>query len=135
MEKTFCAIKPDATSRGLVGEILARFERLGFKIKALKMTHISQDLAQEHYGEHKERPFFGELVAFITSGPVVAFCLEGENCIEIVRKTIGATDPVKAAPGSIRGDYCVSVAANAVHASDSPSSAARELALFFPELH
>lgn len=134
MEKTFIAIKPDAVQRGLTGEVLARFERRGFKIAALKMINASRELAEEHYAEHKEKPFFGSLVDFLTSSPVVAIVLEAPNAVKLSRNMIGATKPEEAAAGTIRGDLTVDLQANLIHGSDSPESAARELKLWFPEL-
>lgn len=134
MEKTFIAIKPDAVQRGLTGEVLARFERRGFKVAALKMTNVSRELAEEHYAEHKEKPFFGSLVDFLTSSPVVAIVLEAPNAVKLSRSMIGATKPEEAVSGTIRGDYTVELQANLIHGSDSPESAARELKLWFPEL-
>ncbi len=124
-------VKPDGVQRGLVGEIVARFERRGFKLVALKMLRISRDLAEQHYGEHREKPFFEDLVKYITSGPVVAMVLEGRNVITTVRDMLGATQPAKALPGTIRGTYAIDVGRNIVHGSDSPASAAREIGLFF----
>jgi nucleoside-diphosphate kinase len=134
MEKTLILVKPDAFARGLTGEILARFERKGLKIVALKHLTVSEELAKQHYAEHVERPFFGELVDFITSGPIVAAVLEGENAIKAARQVIGATNPLEATTGSIRGDFAISVGQNMVHGSDSPESGEREAKLFFPEL-
>ena len=134
MQETLVLIKPDAVKRQLSGEILSRYERKGLVIKALKLLQVPRELAEEHYAEHKEKPFFGELVDFITSGPVLAFVLAGENAIVSVRALNGATNPVDAAPGSsIRGDYALTLDANVVHASDSPEAAAREVSLWFPE--
>ena len=133
MERTLILIKPDAFARGLTGEIIARFERKGLTIAALRGMTVSRELAQVHYAEHAERPFFGELVDFITSGPIVAMVLEGSEAVQAARQVIGATNPLEAAPGSIRGDYALEVGRNMVHGSDSPSSAEREVALFFPE--
>lgn len=134
MQETLVLIKPDAVKRQLSGEILSRYERKGLVIKALKLLQVPRELAEEHYAEHKEKPFFGELVDFITSGPVLAFVLAGENAIVSVRALNGgATNPVDAAPGSIRGDYALTMDANVVHASDSPEAAAREVSLWFPE--
>jgi len=132
-ERTLILIKPDAFARGLTGEIIARFERKGLTIAALRGMTVSRELAREHYAEHAERPFFGELVDFITSGPIVAIVLEGSEAVEAARQVIGATNPLEAAPGSIRGDYALEVGRNMVHGSDSPGSAEREVALFFPE--
>jgi nucleoside-diphosphate kinase len=134
MERTLILVKPDAFERGLTGEILARFERKGLRIVAMKHMTIETDLAEEHYAEHRERPFFGELVEFITSGPLVALVLEGYEAIKAARQIIGATNPLEAAPGSIRGDYALEVQTNMVHGSDAPESATREIGLFFPEL-
>jgi nucleoside-diphosphate kinase len=135
MERTLILVKPDAFERNLTGEVIARFERKGLKLVALKQVTTGEDLAKEHYAEHVERPFFGELVDFITGGPLVAAVLEGPRAVAAARQTIGATDPVEAAtPGSIRGDYGLEVQSNLVHGSDSPESAAREIALWFPEL-
>ena len=133
MERTLILIKPDAFARGLTGEIIARFERKGLTIAALRGMTVSRELAREHYAEHAERPFFGELVDFITSGPIVAIVLEGSEAVQAARQVIGATNPLEAAPGSIRGDYALEVGRNMVHGSDSPGSAEREVALFFPE--
>jgi len=134
MDRTLILVKPDAFARGLTGEIVARFERKGLKIVALRHMTVTRDLAERHYAEHAERPFFGELVDFITSGPIVAMTLAGPNAVRAARQVIGATDPLEAAPGSIRGDFAVEVGTNMVHGSDSPESAARETALFFDEL-
>ncbi len=134
MDRTLILVKPDAFARGLTGEILARFERKGLQIVALRGLTVTRELAEQHYAEHAERPFFGELVEFITSGPIVAMVLEGENAVKAARQVIGATDPLEAATGSIRGDFAVEMGRNMVHGSDSPESAAREAALFFPEL-
>ncbi len=134
MERTLILVKPDAFARGLTGEIIARFERKGLKIVALKYMTLDEATAKQHYAEHDGKPFFGELVEFITSGPIVAMVLEGEQAVAAARQVIGATNPVEAAPGSIRGDYAIAVGQNMVHGSDSPESAEREAALFFPEL-
>ena len=134
MEKTLVIVKPDGVQRGLVGEIISRLERRGLKILALKMMVISEELAQQHYGVHKGKPFFEGLVEYITSGPVVAFVLEGKKAIEIVRSTVGATNPAAAAPGTIRGDFAVEIGRNLIHASDSPESSDHEVALFFGEI-
>ena len=134
MERTLILVKPDAFARNLSGEIIARFERKGLRLAALKQMTMTTELAQQHYAEHAEKPFFGELTSFITSGPLVAMVLEGDRAIEAARQVIGATDPLKAAPGSIRGDFAIEVGQNMVHGSDAPESAAREVALFFPEL-
>jgi nucleoside-diphosphate kinase len=134
MERTLILVKPDAFARGLTGEIIARFERKGLKILALRHMTIGRELAERHYAEHAERPFFGELVDFITSGPLVAMVLGGPNAVQAARQLIGATDPLEAAPGSIRGDFAIEMGANMVHGSDSPEAAEREAALFFGEL-
>jgi nucleoside-diphosphate kinase len=118
----------------LTGEIIARFERKGLRIVALRHMTVSVELAERHYAEHAQKPFFGELVQFITSGPIVAMVLEGVDAIRAARQAIGATDPLQAAPGSIRGDFAIEMGQNMVHGSDSAESAAREAALFFPEL-
>ncbi|SHF56799.1 nucleoside-diphosphate kinase [Ornithinibacillus halophilus] len=131
MEKTFLMVKPDGVQRNLVGEIVNRFERKGYRLAGAKLMQISDDLAKEHYGEHKERPFFGELVDFITSGPVFAMVWEGENVIATAREMMGKTNPSDAAPGTIRGDFGVTVGKNVIHGSDSPESAEREINLFF----
>jgi len=133
MERTFIMVKPDGVQRGYVGEVVQRFEQKGFVLAGAKLMQISEDLAKEHYGEHKERPFFGELVDFITSGPVFAMVWEGEGVIATSRNMIGATNPAEANPGSIRGDYAVTVGKNMIHGSDSEESAAREINLFFNE--
>jgi nucleoside-diphosphate kinase len=133
VERTLILAKPDAVRRSLAGEILARFERRGFALRAARLVRVDRALAEQHYAEHAEKPFFGELVAFITSGPTLAFVLEGEGAIATARTTIGATSPAEAAPGTIRGDLAVSMPDNLVHGSDSPESAERELALWFPD--
>ena len=132
-ERTLVLIKPDGMQRGLAGEILARFEQRGLGVKAARLVHVDRDLAERHYEEHREKPFFGELVGFITSSPTLALVLEGESAIEVARTTIGATDPTKAAPGTIRGDLALAMPNNLVHGSDSPSSAEREIGLWFPD--
>lgn len=134
MERTFVAIKPDAVQRGLIGEIIQRFERKGFKILAMKMMQLDKDIAEKHYAEHKGKPFFDNLVRFITSGPIVAMVLEGENTVSMVRKMMGATNPQNAESGTIRADYGQITERNIVHGSDSPESAKREIALFFGEI-
>ena len=134
MERTLILVKPDAFARNLTGEIIARFERKGLRLAALKQSTLTREIAERHYAEHDGKPFFDELVEFITSGPLVAMVLEGESAVEAARQLIGATNPLQAAPGSIRGDYAISVGQNMVHGSDSTDSAAREVALFFPEL-
>ena len=133
MEETLVLIKPDGVKRQLCGEILSRYERKGLEIKAMKLLQTPQELAEEHYAEHKDKPFFGELVDFITSGPVLAFILGGQNAVASVRAIHGATNPLDATPGSIRGDYALTLDSNVVHASDSAESAAREMKLWFPE--
>ena len=133
MEETLILIKPDGVKRQICGEILTRYERKGLIIKAMKLLQTPKELAQEHYAEHKDKPFFGELVDFITSGPVLAFVLAGKNAVTSVRTINGATNPVDATPGSIRGDYALTMDSNVVHASDSVDSAAREIHLWFPE--
>ena len=133
MQETLVLIKPDGVRRQLTGEILNRYERKGLVIKALKLIDVPRELAEEHYVEHQEKPFFGELVDFITSGPVVAFVLAGKDAVVNVRNLNGATNPLDATPGSIRGDYALTMDSNVVHASDSPESASREIGLWFPE--
>jgi len=133
VEKTLVLVKPDAMARGLAGEILARFERRGLVVRAARLVYVDRDLAERHYAEHAEKPFFGELVEFITSGPTLAFVLEGEGVIATARTTIGATNPAAAEPGSLRGDFASAMPDNLVHGSDSPDSAAREIALWFPD--
>jgi nucleoside-diphosphate kinase len=134
MERTLILVKPDAFARGLSGEIIARFENKGLTIVAAKHMTVTEDLAKQHYAEHDGKPFFGELVDFITSGPLLALVFEGESAIVAARQVIGATNPLEASPGSIRGDYAIEVGQNMVHGSDSPESGQREAALFFPEL-
>jgi nucleoside-diphosphate kinase len=132
-ERTLVLIKPDAVQRALAGEILARFERRGLQVRAAKLLTVDRDLAERHYAEHREKPFFGELVEFITSAPTLALVLQGEGAIAVVRTTMGATNPADATPGSIRGDFALSMPDNLVHGSDSPESAAREIELWFPD--
>jgi nucleoside-diphosphate kinase len=134
VDRTLILVKPDAFARGLTGEIIARFERKGLQIVALKLMTLTEDLARRHYAEHDGKPFFGELVTFITSGPLVAMVLEGRDAVTAARQVIGATNPLEATTGSIRGDFAIEVGKNLVHGSDAPESAARESALFFPEL-
>jgi nucleoside-diphosphate kinase len=134
MDKTLILVKPDAFARGLTGEIIARFERKGLRIVALKYTQLDRELASHHYAEHEGKPFFGELVEFITGGPLVAMVLEGYEAVTAARQVIGATNPLEASPGSIRGDFALEVGQNMVHGSDSNESADREAKLFFPEL-
>jgi len=131
MERTFIALKPDAVQRGFIGEIIARFERKGFKLIGLKMMVVSKAQAEEHYGEHSSKPFFGGLVEFITSGPIVAMAWEGSNVVLSARQMMGATNPKDALPGTIRGDFSVDLGRNIVHGSDSVESAERELKIFF----
>jgi nucleoside-diphosphate kinase len=131
MERTLILVKPDAFARGLTGEIISRFENKGLRIAAMRHMQVTEDLATQHYAEHEGKPFFGELVEFITSGPIVAMVLEGEDAIKAARQVIGATNPLEAAPGSIRGDYAIAVGQNMVHGSDSPESGEREAKLFF----
>jgi nucleoside-diphosphate kinase len=133
LDRTLILVKPDAFERGLTGEIVARFERKGLKIAAMKHMTVQRDQAEEHYAEHKEKPFFGDLVDFITGGPLVAMVLEGHEAVKAARQVIGATNPIEAAPGSIRGDYGLEVQTNLVHGSDSPESAEREAKIFFPD--
>ena len=132
-QRTLILVKPDGVQRNIIGEVIARIERKGLKVIALELRTIDTDTAKAHYAEHAERPFFGELVEFITSGPLVAIVAEGERAIESFRALAGATDPVKALPGTIRGDYALQVSQNIVHGSDSPESAAREIKIFFPD--
>ena len=134
MERTLILIKPDAFARNLSGEIIARFERKGLRLVALNLLTMSRDLAAQHYAEHEGKGFYEELVTFITSGPLVALVLEGEQAVVAARQVIGATDPLQATTGSIRGDFAIEVGQNMVHGSDSPESAAREVGLFFPDL-
>ena len=134
MERTLILIKPDAFARNLSGEIIARFERKGLRLVAMNLLTMSRDLAGQHYAEHEGKGFYDELVSFITSGPLVAMVLEGEQAVVAARQVIGATDPLKATTGSIRGDFAIEVGQNMVHGSDSPESAAREVGLFFPDL-
>jgi nucleoside-diphosphate kinase len=134
VSRTLILVKPDAFARGLTGEILARFERKGLRIAALKLVTTSRETAETHYAEHSERPFFGELVDFITSAPLVAAVLEGDDVVKASRQLIGATNPLEANTGSIRGDFAIEVGQNLVHGSDSDESAAREIGIWFPEL-
>ncbi|MGZ5325832.1 MAG: nucleoside-diphosphate kinase [Solirubrobacterales bacterium] len=134
MARTLILVKPDAFERGLTGELIARFERKGLKLQALKLLTADEKIANEHYAEHTDKPFFGELVEFITSGPLVAAVFEGPRAVEAARQVIGATDPVEAAAGSIRGEYATEVTFNLVHGSDSDESAAREIGIWFPQL-
>ena len=130
-ERTLVLIKPDGVRRGLVGDVIARIERKGLIIRELQMRTLDEQTAQEHYAEHTDKPFFGELVAFITSGPLVAMAVEGPDAVKAVRTLMGATNPIEAAPGSVRGDYATVITENIVHGSDSPASSERELKLFF----
>lgn len=134
MDRTLILVKPDAFARSLTGEIIARFERKGLRIIALRHMTVSTELAERHYAEHAGKPFFGELVQFITSGPIVAMVLEGSDAVRAARQVIGATNPLEAAPGSIRGDFAIEMGQNMVHGSDSAESAAREADLFFGDL-
>jgi nucleoside-diphosphate kinase len=133
VEQTLILAKPDAVRRSLTGEIVARFERRGFALRAARLLVVDRSLAERHYAEHEAKAFFGELVEFITSGPTLAFVLEGEGVIATARTTIGATNPAAADPGSLRGDFASAMPDNLVHGSDSPESAAREIALWFPD--
>ena len=134
MERTLILVKPDAFARNLTGEIVARFERKGLRLVALQLMTMSRELAARHYAEHEGKGFYEELVEFITSGPLVAMVLEGESAIVAARHVIGATNPLEATTGSIRGDYAIAVGQNMVHGSDAPESAQREIGLFFPDL-
>ena len=131
MERTFIALKPDAVQRGFVGDIITRFERKGFKLVGMTLMQVTRAMAEEHYGEHSGKPFFGGLVDFITSSPVVAMAWEGNNVVETARKMMGATNPKDSAPGTIRGDFAVDMGRNIIHGSDSVESAERELKIFF----
>jgi len=133
-QRTLILVKPDGVRRNLIGDVISRIERKGLKVIAMEMRVMDVDTAQAHYAEHAEKPFFGELVAAITSGPLVALVAEGERAIEAFRALAGATDPVKALPGTVRGDYALVMTENMVHGSDSPESAEREIKIFFPEL-
>jgi len=133
VERTLILAKPDALARNLAGEILARFERRGMKLRAARLVVADRELGETHYAEHREKPFFGELVDFITSGPTLALVLESEGAIATARKTIGATNPADACPGSIRGQFALAMPDNLVHGSDSPESADREIAIWFPD--
>jgi nucleoside-diphosphate kinase len=131
-EQTLILVKPDGVARGLVGEVLSRIERKGYRLEALELRVLEREQAEEHYAEHTDKPFFGELVDFITSGPLVAMCVSGEGAIAGMRTLMGATNPLDATPGSIRGDFATVIGENIVHGSDSPDSARRELGIFFP---
>lgn len=134
IEETLVLVKPDGVKKHICGEIIARFERKGLSIKAIKMIQVPEELAKKHYAEHEGKGFFKDLIDFITSGPVLAMVIKGENAVAAVRQINGATDPLKAVPGSIRGDFATSIDENVVHASDAPETAAREIGLWFPEL-
>jgi nucleoside-diphosphate kinase len=134
LERTLVLVKPDAMRRALAGEIIARLERRGLELRAARLLTVDRPLAEEHYAEHTQKPFFGELVEFITSGPTLAVVVEGEGAIKVVRTTMGATNPADAAPGTIRGDLSLSMPDNLVHGSDSPESAEREIRLWFPDV-
>jgi nucleoside-diphosphate kinase len=133
VERTLVLVKPDAMRRQLAGEIVARLERRGLQLRAARLLTVDRELGEEHYAEHVGKPFFGELIEFITSGTTLALAVEGEGAITSVRTTMGATNPAEAAPGTIRGDFALSMPDNLVHGSDSPESAAREIALWFPD--
>ena len=133
-ERTLVLVKPDGVRRGLAGEVISRLEQKGLTLVAMELRTLDKATAEEHYGEHRERPFFGELVAFITSAPLVALVVEGPNAVAGTRRIMGITNPVEATPGSIRGDYALEIGENLVHGSDSTDSAAREIAIFFPNL-
>ena len=133
MEKTFLAIKPDAIQRGLIGKVISRLEEKGFKLVAMKLMQVSNELAEKHYGEHKSKPFFKGPVSFITSGPIVAMIWEGKDAINALRKIMGKTNPLEADLGTVRGDFAIDIGRNVVHGSDGPESAKREISLFFKE--
>jgi nucleoside-diphosphate kinase len=134
MERTFVMVKPDGVMRGLVGEVIRRYEARGLKIVALRQDQLTEEIAGTHYDEHADKPFFGDLVEHVTSGPAVLMVLEGEGAVAAVRKINGATNPIDAEPGSIRGDYALEITANIVHGSDAPETAVREIGIFFPNL-
>ena len=134
MQRTLVLVKPDGVRRGLAGEVISRLERKGLTLVAMELRTLDRATAEQHYGEHKERPFFGELVEFITGGPLVALVVEGPNAVAGTRRLMGVTNPVEATPGSIRGDYALEIGQNLVHGSDSEESAAREIGIFFPSL-
>lgn len=134
IEKTLVLVKPDGVKKHICGEIISRFERKGLVVHAIKMIKVSEELAKKHYAEHEGKGFFNDLISFITSGPVLAMVLEGENAVAAVRQINGATNPLEAVPGSIRGDFATSIDENVVHASDAPETATREIGLWFPEL-
>jgi nucleoside-diphosphate kinase len=133
LERTLVLVKPDGMSRGLAGEIVGRFERRGLRLRGAKLLKIGRPMAGKHYAEHKGKPFYEELVSFITSGPTLALAVEGESAVRVVRTMMGATNPLDSAPGTIRGDYATELSQNIIHGSDSKESAKRELALFFPD--
>lgn len=134
IEKTLVLVKPDGVKKHICGEVISRFERKGLEVEAIKMIQVPEELAKKHYAEHEGRGFFKDLIAFITSGPVLVMVIKGENAVAAVRQINGATDPLKAVPGSIRGDFATSIDENVVHASDAPKTAEREIGLWFPEL-
>ena len=134
IEKTLVLVKPDGVKKHICGEVISRFERKGLEVEAIKMIQVPEELAKKHYAEHEGKGFFKDLIAFITSGPVLAMVIKGENAVAAVRQINGATDPQKAVPGSIRGDFATSIDENVVHASDAPETAEREIGLWFPEL-
>ena len=134
MQRTLVLVKPDGVRRGLAGEVISRLERKGLTLAAMELRTLDRETAEQHYGEHSERPFFGELVEFITGGPLVALVVEGPNAVAGTRRLMGVTNPVESTPGSIRGDYALEIGQNLVHGSDSEQSAAREIAIFFPNL-
>ena len=134
IEKTLVLVKPDGVKNHICGEVISRFERKGLEVEAIKMIQVPEELAKKHYAEHEGKGFFKDLIAFITSGPVLAMVIKGENAVAAVRQINGATDPLKAVPGSIRGDFATSIDENVVHASDAPETAEREIGLWFPEL-
>lgn len=134
IEKTLVLVKPDGVKKHICGEVISRFERKGLEVEAIKMIQVPEELAKKHYAEHEGKGFFKDLIAFITSGPVLAMVIKGENAVAAVRQINGATDPLKAVPGSIRGDFATSIDENVVHASDAPETAEGEIGLWFPEL-
>lgn len=134
IEKTLVLVKPDGVKKHICGEVISRFERKGLEVEAIKMIQVPEELAKKHYAEHEGKGFFKDLIAFITSGPVLVMVIKGENAVAAVRQINGATDPLKAVPGSIRGDFATSIDENVVHASDVPETAEREIGLWFPEL-
>ena len=134
IEKTLVLVKPDGVKKHICGEVISRFERKGLEVEAIKMIQVPEELAKKHYAEHEGKGFFKDLISFITSGPVLAMVIKGENAVAAVRQINGATDPLKAVPGSIRGDFATSIDENVVHASDAPETAEREIGLWFPEL-